>query len=252
MPVLPNRKALTKVEEGEIVKLVEPMFDYFVVSNKQLQRLAEAAMEAAGFYNRTAETLFGPMQAMFKMQEKIASQVVELSKMCARIFENISFVIPIPPLDPSIFRQLTAIPIYIQPDEPYVPIKQLPGERKKKELPLSAIEIVGNGFTIEGEYVRGLTLKSQTGKLLELMVRKDLQGSIPDDLIGKATDKDPTDYQAWGNVFRDLKDILIEKNKLKIDLERYPGIKRYQIKGLTKYLRKPRKFKRVKNTARIN
>ncbi len=250
MPVLPNKKALTKVEEGEIVKLVEPMFDYFVVSSKQLQRLTEAALEAANFYNRMSESLFGPMQAMFKMQEQIASQIANLSKMVANVFERINFVFPVPRLD-MIIPELTPIPIYIQPDEPYNPPKKLPSGDRKKKLPISAIEIVGNGFTVEGEYIKGMTLRSKPGRLLNLMIRRDLQGRISDNLIGQATGEEPADYRAWGIVMRDLKDILMGK-KLRMDIERQEELKRYELKSLTKYARRPKKSKKAKNKDLMN
>lgn len=250
MPVLPNRKALTKVEEGQIIKMTEPMFDYFEISSKQLQRFAEVAQEATEFYTRMARDVFGPAQMMLKMQEQIASQIAGLSKMVADTFERINFVFPVPKLD-VIIPELTSIPIYIQPDEPYRPPKELPSGEKKKKLPISAIEIVGNGFTVEGEYIKGMTLRSKPGRLLNLMIRRDLQGRISDNLIGQATGEEPTDYRAWGIVMRDLKDILMGK-KLRMDIERQEELKRYELKSLTKYARRPKKSKKAKNKDLMN
>lgn len=250
--LLKKKRELTKVEEGILIKQAKPIFDYFVVSSNQLQKLGEAAAEAASLYNAVAKSVFGPLQTMFKVQEQIAKQISMLTKIYVGAFEKINFIFPIPTLDPNIFPKDVSLPVYVQPDKPYIPIKQIQLGKKKEQLPISAIEIESNGFVLQGEYIRGLTLKSQTGRLLELMVRKDIHGTISDDMIGEATDKKPNDYQAWGNVFRDLKDILLDKNKLKLDVERYPALKKYQVLGLTKYLRKPRKNKKPKNKAKVD
>lgn len=252
MSELPKkRRKLTKVEEGQIIKMTEPMFDYFKISNEQLQRFAEVAKEAADFYNKAAENLFGPDKSMFKLQEKIANQTAEIAKVFAN-FKRINFIISIPRIDSYIFQKSSAIPIYTQTNRPYIPIKELPSGRRKQKLPLSTIEIRENGFLFEGKCIKGLTLKSQVGKLLELIITKGLQGPISYQLIGQTTDKDPTQYYEWGVVMRDLKYILMENMKLKLDIERYPGLKEYHVKGLTKYLRRPRSLKKLKNKRLTN
>lgn len=251
MPKLPPKRELTKFEKAQLIIAAKPLFEYYAVTSKQLGQFADAALKVTNVYSQLAEGLIGPARVMIEAQKRMADYVYHIAKILTT-FNQINFVIPIPRQDYYDLPNPPALPIYIQPDNPYMPIKAIPSGKKKQELPLTAIKIEGKGFMVEGEYIKGITLSSKTGKLLQLMLREDLQGVIPYKLIGEAVGMEPDDYRAWGFVMRDLKQILIEKKKLKLDMERYKGIEQYKINSLTKYLRRPRKSKKSNNTDRTN
>lgn len=250
MPKLPPKRELTKIEEAQLIVATKPLFEYYAVTSKQLGQFADAALKATNVYSQLAESLIGPARAMIEAQKRMADYVYHIAKILTT-FNQINFVIPIPRQDYD-FPKPPALPIYIQPDSPYTPIKEISSGKKKQQLPLTAIKIEGKGFMVEGEYIKGITLSSKTGKLLQLMLREDLQGIIPYKLIGEAVGMEPDDYRAWGFVMRDLKQILIGKKKLKLNMERYKGIEQYRINSLTKYLRRPGKSKKINNTIKNN
>jgi len=98
-----------------------------------------------------------------------------------------------------------------------------------------------------------MTRKSEVGQLFELMIRSDLKGKIPDELIDqiKSSNSDELAYRARSYVIRDLK-VILAGNKLKLDMERYRALEKYHFKGLTKYIRKPRRTKKIVMKSKTN
>lgn len=245
MPKLPS-KELTKVEEGKLVEVAGPLFDYFVITSKQIKQFNEAVLEAANVYKKVGENLTGIAKTFVQAQENLANQLYGISSLLENI-GKISFVIPVPKL---YSQQNEPIPIYIQPDKPYVP-KLLPTPKRKQTFPLERVMIKEKGFVLNGEYISGMTINSQPGRLFELMIRSDLGGIIPDDLLGSVLRTKKGDYFAFSTVINDLKNIL-RKNHLKLDMVRNRAIKEYRVKAITKRIRNPKKKKKVKNMDRIN
>jgi hypothetical protein len=247
MPKLPPKRELTKVEEGQIIERTGYLFDYFVITSRQLNAFAEAAQRVTNIYSQLSEGLFGPAKALIQAQEKIANSLLNLSKQLAK-FNQINFVIPIPRTD---FPQTRPLPIYIQPDQEYPTTKSLPSPNKKYHLSLEKVRIENKGFIVDSEYfLRGMTTDSNRGKLFQLMIRRDLGGNISDKLISEAIGV-KANYDAWKYTLRDLKENLAN-NKIKLDIERYRGLGIYKVRGITKYLRRPRKMKKGVNKAKIS
>lgn len=254
-----TRDFISQVEEGFILpKEIQSAYQFIIITQKQLVEMTDRLTETIGYYEEFGKTMAGFIKRVVESQQAVVKQLQELFKNLA-VFDGINTLIQIPLIelptlnDKDIFDtadsfriQLQPIRIFVQPNEPYIPPKSLPSSKRKYELPLTSVKIVGNGFAVEGKYIRGMTRKSEVGRLFELIIRSDLKGKIPDELIDeiKSSDSDEFAYRVRSYVMRDLKDILAG-NKLKLDMERYRALEEYRFKGLTKYIRKPRKAKKA-------
>ncbi|MDP2585464.1 MAG: hypothetical protein Q8P29_01135 [Candidatus Levybacteria bacterium] len=246
----------TPAIEGIVLPNFDKAFECIRITNKQLFEFADTTRSLAKAYSNIAVQLQGTMRELAKSQQHIAEMLSDLCRKVAS--EQIDLIIRsirIPDLSQLIFPvqniQLQPAQIFIQPTSSYIPPKALPIPRRKQNLQLTAVNIEGSGFVINGEYIRGMTRDSKPGKLFELMIHKDMNGVISDDLISEVVDINAGDYRAWGFVLRDLKEILLG-NKLTIDLKRYRAIGKYRVKAITQYIRKPRKNKKIAKTMESN
>ena len=243
--------------ERVVVPNLDGFFESVRITSAQLSGITEAAANLARAYDSFAIPLQGVIREFAKSQQRIAEAIVKLSTNAA-LFDQIDIVIrsfPIPEFPTFNFPipeiQLQPIQIFIQPAPSYIPPKALPAPKRKQTLQLTAINIKEDGFTINGEYIRGMTTNSKPGRLLELFIRKDLAGSVSDSLIYETMDIEVKDYRAIGFVLRDLKDILMG-NKLELIMDRYRGIKQYKATGVTKRIRKSKKNKKQTKTSKSN
>lgn len=223
-------------------------FKYVVIPTEQLVFTAELFDNLAKSYSAVVDQLQEMnrkiLESKINFAKKLSETLIKIST-----FDNVNVLIEVAKQQSS----LQTTRIFVQPNKPYEPPKSLPSPKSKYNLPLTSVKIEGKGFTAEGEYIKGMTRKSEVGQLFELMIRSDLKGKIPDELIDeiKGSYSDEIDYRARSYVMRDLKKILAG-NKLKLDIERHRAIEKYYIKGLTKYIRKPRKVKKSVIKAKIN
>jgi len=242
--------------EGIVLPNFDEAFECIRITNKQLFEFADTTRSLAKAYSNIAIQLQGAMRELAKSQQHIAEMLSDLCRKVAS--EQIDIIIRsirIPDLSGLIFPaqniQLQPAQIFVQPTPSYIPPKALPVPKRKQKLQLTAVNIEGNGFVINGEYIHGMTRDSKPGRLFELMIHKDMNGVISDDLIGEVLDIEAVDYRAWGFTLRDLKKILLG-NKLTIDLKRYHAIGKYKVKAITKYIRKPRKKRKIAKTIKSN
>lgn len=243
MPKLLPKNELTRIPEETLVNITKPLVEYFVIPSQELKRVSEAALEATNIYTKLADTFYGPANALIKAQLQVSNYLYNLTRILAK-FNQINFVIPVPQND---IPEQKRVLIYVQPNEPYNPIKSLPVPHRKQTFSLEQVMIREEGFTLNGEYISGMTIKSQPGKLFELMIRKDLGGIISDELLSKVLGTRRGDYSALSIVINDLKHIL-KHNKLKINMVRNRAIKEYRTKSITKHIRNPRGRKKARSS----
>jgi hypothetical protein len=251
---------IKKAEEGFVLtKKEQEAYQFITITGKQMQNMVAGLSEAIRSYEEIGKSVAGVIKEAVNMQKIFAEQLQGLFKSLA-VFNEINALIQIPFIDfnlrnttNSFQTQLQPVRIFVQPNEPYEPPKSLPPPKRKYDLPLTAVQIEGKGFTLEGEYVKGMTRKSEVGQLFELMIRSDLKGKIPDELIDqiKSSNSDELAYRARSYVIRDLK-VILAGNKLKLDMERYRALEKYHFKGLTKYIRKPRRTKKIVMKSKTN
>lgn len=244
-----------KAEEGIVLtKKEQEAYQFIVITSKQMQVAADTVRELARSYEEAAKSVTGMIHEIIKQQQRFAKQLQELFESVA-VFRQINVLIQIPRLIvPPIVFQPQLVRIFVQPNEPYVVSKPLSSPKRKYNLPLTSVKIENNGFIVDGEYIRGMTRKSKPGKVFELMIRADLKGVVPDNLIDQVigTGYLQSDYEARDLVIRDLKKILLFGNKIKLNLTRYSGIGKYKVAPLTHYIRKPKKVKRIDKTRKTN
>lgn len=245
---------IKKAEQGIVLtKKEQEAYQFMVITGEQIKTMVERINEAIQSYVEFSQTLTGVIKEAVNLQKGIAEQVRNMLEAFSA-FRQINILVQIPRLTvPTVDYFPQPIRIFVQPDEPYTKPKSLPSPNRKRELSITSIKIVGNGFMVDGGYIKGMTRKSKTGQLFELMLRADLKGVIPDELIDRIVNPRPSeiDYRARGFLIRDLKDILFG-NKLKLNIERYRAFNKYIIKGLVKHIRSPRKIKRVIPKTKIN
>jgi len=253
---------VTRPEEGIILtRQDQERYQYIAISQNQVRQVIDSLADVILAYQQRIEAVTDAMRAMIAAQERVAKQMQDMFKSIEH-FRKVSALIQIPKIEnlvPNLTNLLDIIStrnpleepvrIFIQPDEPFEKPKALTAPHKKYNLPLTSVQIIADGFTIEGQYIKGMTRKSQAGRLFELFIRSDLKGKVSDQLLDEilGTEYSDFDYHARSYMIRDLKDALAG-NKIKIDIKRYRGIKQYVYKGLTKLLRKPRKAKKHATT----
>lgn len=256
---------INKPEEGIILsKKDQSEYEFITISQSQIRSTVEALTEVIQTYKEYSETVTGVIREVVEMQQTFAEQLRGLFRGIEAIRE-MSILIQIP-IKQSIsdFRGLLdltgynyapqdQVRIFVQPNTPFKHQVILPSPKRKFDISLTSVQIIGNGFMAEGEYIRGITRKSEKGRLFELMIRSDLRGIIPDDLFNSIMNGSPleVDERARSFVLRDLKDALAG-NRLKLNLIRYRGTQAYHVKSVTKYIRKPRKVKKLAATSRMN
>lgn len=245
---------MKKAEQGIVLtKKEQEAYQFVVVTSNQLKTFTEGVRELTRGYTEALQSVSGVVKQLIEAQLLFAKHLEKLFEGLAAI-EKITALIQVPKIvitpiklgNLGTYSEIERpLRIFVQPDKPYIAPKYLPTPKRKYKLPLTAIQTEGKGFTIEGEYIRNITRKSLTGKVLELMIRADLKGNVSDkaidEIIGTGSLK--TDYVARCNTLRDLKEILAG-NKLKLPLKRDRGIGRYKVNSIIRYIRKPRKAKR--------
>lgn len=234
-----------RVEIGTVIRPVD-MYESLVITSEQIAQFQESLAMAMQAYEQFAERISGVIKMVVEQQLAIANVLMRVSESLS-VFKQINVVMTNLSADTLVLSPH----IFVQPNQPYSEPKALPLPQRKKHLSLAAVKVEGHGFALEGQYIKGMTVQSQTGRLFQLMLRQDLAGKIPDVLIGSALRVDATDYQAWGFVLRDLKEILAG-NKLKLTINRYRANSAYNVTSLTKYIRTPKKKKRTVRTAKSN
>lgn len=239
MPKLPKKKLSlinrAPVQVGTVINPVE-IYETLVINTEQLKHLSDGLLAAIKFYEESAVRINKVFEGVIEGQLQIARTLQKVTDALS-VFDQINVVIT--KLSINRFPQ-----IFVQPNQQYQKLKILPQPQRKKQLSLAAVSIEGQGFVLEGQYIKGMTMESKAGKLFQLMLRQDLAGVIPDKLIGETLRADASDYQTWGFVLRDLKEILAG-NKLTLDMERYRAISKYKVRSLTRRIRKQRKRKRT-------
>ncbi|MFZ2206749.1 MAG: hypothetical protein WA061_01215 [Microgenomates group bacterium] len=256
---------ISKPEEGIILsKKDQSEYEFITISHSQIRSTVEALTEVIQTYKEYSETVSGVIREVVEIQKTFAEQLRGLFRGIEAIRE-MSILIQIPVKQTiSDFRGLLdltgynylpqeQVHIFVQPNTSFEHQKILPSPKRKIDLSLTSVQIIGNGFIIEGEYIHGITRKSEKGRLFELMVRSDIRGIIPDDLFNSIMNGSPleVDERARSFVLRDLK-IALAGNKLKLNLTRYRGIQAYHVKSVTKYIRKPRKVKKLVAASSMN
>ncbi len=253
---------IKKAEQGIVLtKKEREAYQFIVITSKQLKAFTEGLAEMTRRYAEALQSVSGVVNQVMEAQLLITKNLEKLFDGLAAVQRITALVqiprIIIPTSKLEYFGSYTEIEkplrIFVQPDEPFKPPKSLSHPKRKYDLPLTAVQIKGEGFTLEGEYVKGMTRKSEVGQLFELMIRSDLKGKIPDELIDqiKSSDSDELAYRARSYVIRDLKEILAG-NKLELDMARYRGIKQYHFKKLTKRIRKSQRTKKIVMKGKTN
>lgn len=258
--------SITKPEEGILLTKKDQLrYQYITIDHSQVVSAIKGLSEAINTYKAYSETISGVIRDIVEMQQAFAEQIRGVLQ-AVETFREITTLIQVPiPTNPiPDFRKILDVTrrtyppqepvrVFVQPNTPFEPQKALLPINRKREFPLTAVQIIGNGFEIDGEYIKGITRSSEKGQLFELMIRSDLNGKIPDKLFARIM-KNPSnemEYRARSYVIRDLKDALAG-NKLKLDIKRYRGIQQYRAKSITKYIRKPRKTKQLTTTSKLN
>lgn len=244
---------IKKAEEGFVLtKKEQEAYQFITITGKQMQNMVAGLSEAIRSYAEFSQSLAGVIKETVEFQMKFAEQVKSILESFS-IFDQINVLIQIPKTAPTYESQAEPVRIFVQPNEPYEPSKSLPSPKRKRDLPLTAVQIEGKGFTLDGEYIKGMTRYSNVGKALELAMRSDLKGMISDKLLDEALGIEPWqgNYEVRGYVFRDLQKILAG-NKLKLNIKRYRAIQKYKIESITKYIRKPRMTKKLDKTTKVN
>lgn len=250
---------VTRAEEGIVLtKKDQERYQYIAISQNQIRQVIDSLSEVISAYQQSAEAITGAMKSMIDVQERMAKQMQDVFKGIEH-FQKVSALIQIPKIEdliPDLTNLIDIISlkqpfeepvrIFVQPEEPFEKPKALPVPKRKYNLPLTSVQIVADGFMIEGEYIKGMTRKSHAGQLFELFIRSDIKGKVTDKQLDNilGVDSNDLDYRARSYMIRDLKDALAG-NKVKIDIKRYRGIKMYANKGLTRLIRKPKKVKKL-------
>lgn len=246
-----SRAIIPKTEEGIILsKKDSRLYHYVTISHSQMQSTIKRLTEAIDMYQAYSESVVGVINEVVNMQKRFAEQLRGVFETIEKI-QNVTAFIQFPNIDKIAgaagqnITPLEPLKIFVQPNTPYDQSSYLPVKRRKYELSLTDVDIVGDGFTAEGQYIKGMTRHSAVGRSFELIIRADLMGVIPDQLLDKAIgigswqDND----EVRSITLRDLKDIL-EDNKIQLSLERYRAINQYRVKSLIKRIRKKRKSKK--------
>lgn len=256
------RAIVKKAEQGIVLtKKEQEAYQFIVISSNQLKALTEGLGELVQSYTETAKSVTGAFKQMAEMQLQFAKSLkglfagLEAVGKITALIQFPKFIIPTSKFDstksyPEMEKPLR---IFIQPDKPYIAPKFFPTPKQKYKLPLTAIRAEGNGFIVEGMYIKNITRKSLIGQILELFIRADYNGYVSDklidDIIGRGSLK--INYVARCNTLRDLKKVLA-KNKLKLPLKRERGIGRYKAGPIIRYIRTPRKTKRIDTKRKTN
>lgn len=247
----PQKIFLTKSQQN-----VADVFEYIVISNKQIQQAAEACAELVNTYSALIGEVQETMKRAIEVRMRLAEQLREMFKSFSA-FNGINVLVQMPRVDRSTVDsadsevKLQPTRIFVQPNEPHASLKKLPTPKRKQLFPIEIIQRKELGFTLQDEYIRGFTIKSMVGRVFDLFISPNLKGNIPDELLYKTTNIEYGDYRALGIVLRDMVDKLNENN-LKLEKQRDRGIKRYIVEGITKYARKPKKSKKVDRTRKTN
>jgi hypothetical protein len=239
-----------------VINMRQQLYEYLVIPSESIQSFTKAVLEVSNVYAQFAKQAHNAVQELFQQQQRFAEALYELLNGMSMV-TKMNIVIRTPIMQD--ISRLSSFPmellqptqIFVQPNQRYVPekVKALPSPKRKQDVSLAMIQVEGNGFTLDGEYIRGMTRKSKTGRLFELMIRRDLAGMIDDESIEKITNIASGDYRARGFVLRDLKDILAG-NKIELNMERYVGIGKYKINNLIKRIRKSKNKKRLLKQAK--
>lgn len=262
MPELPSKpvsvvSTVSILQEQLVIPKIVQLYEYIFIPNWQLNEINNGLLEITKVYNEFANQVTGVVKEFVEAQKRI---VVGLNEICGAVsvIDQVNITIRTPVFEfPTISNilnsnlQLPPSQIFIQPDQPHYPIKTLPSKRRKATFPLTVIHTENNGFTINGEYIAGMTRGSKPGRLLELVISKDLEGVLPDNLIYHILKIDVGDYRTLSFVLRDLKKILAG-NKLELNTKRYQAIAKYKVSGITKRIRNPKKVKKLITTRKIN
>lgn len=250
-------------EEGIVIEeQVKESYEYVEIPINEvlrglgdmLQTYAKISMQAAGIAKAVAEMQRGFVENIQKAV-KDASKFGDLSLVIYRSFgTELTNQNHIGSSDKSTLANTEAqeTRVYIQPTTPYIPSLTFPLTRRKKQFPITAVEIVGKGFTLHGEYISGITTDSKQGKVFRVFIRRDLVGNVDDKLLYEAAGVPIGRYDLFGPVLQGLKERLLLGNKIEMNLERYRGIKRYRLKGITKRIRLPKRKKKTVLTTKIN
>lgn len=258
--------SITKPEEGILLTKKDlQRYQYLTIDHSQVISAIRGLSEAINTYKAYSETISGVIRDIVEMQQTFAEQIRGVLQ-AVETFREITTFIQIPVINNPIpdfkgildltgYTNISQEPVrvFVQPNTPFESQDSLSIPKRKMELSLTLVQIVGNGFLLKGEYIKGMTRKSEAGRLFELMIRSDLRGKISDDQFNSIMNSSPLEVEerARSFVLRDLKEILAG-NKLKLNLTRYRGIQAYHIKSVTKYIRKPRKTKQLAATSKMN
>lgn len=258
--------SITKPEEGILLTKKDLLrYQYLTIDHSQVVSAIRGLSEAINTYKAYSETISGVIRDIVEMQQVFAEQIRGVLR-AVETFREITTLIQIPTVNNPVpdfkgILDLTGyshtpqepVRIFVQPNTPFESQKALLPYNRKRELPLTAVQIIGDGFTLEGEYISGFSRQSEVGQLFELMLRADLKGRISDELFDgiKKEPSNEIEYRARDFVMRDLKKYLAG-NKLKLDVRRYRTIKEYRVKSITKYIRKPKKARQLVVKTKIN
>ena len=135
------------------------------------------------------------------------------------------------------------IRIFIEPEKP----KALPDPKRKFLMPTNMVVVMNDGFMVNEQPIKGFTRKSKVGKLFALLISNK---SVSDKEMYATLEIN--DERTFSFIIRDLKDILLRKNKLELDIERYRSIKAYGVNGITKRIRKPKSVKKIAVKTNVN
>ena len=231
-------------------------FRYIVIPTDQIVRVAEAFSELAHTYSRIAEELEESVKKIIEVRMRVAEQLSQMFNNLS-VFNGIDLLVQIPNTKQSSIdndSQIETLPtrIFIQPNEPTSSIKELQSPNRKQMYPISVVRRKELGFVFQDEYIKGIKVGSQPGRLLEVFISPELKGKIPDKLLYEAAGIENGNYYDLGVVLRDMQRILLNENKIELNKKRESGIKRYIISGITKRIRKPKKAKKINRTTKIN
>jgi len=241
---------LSHINNSQSETKADDRYEYFVITNDLLKPLSDRFFAAAKAQGHISEELDNAAKTVIEDRQHFAEGIAKILDTLS-LYDHTEVVIGTPINStpskenlPIQGAQSLPVEIFIQSTKPYQPTKTLSVPQKKRRLPLTAITIENNGFTIEGEYISGMTTGSQSGRLLKLILREDLEGIIPYKLIDETFRVNSDDYKTRGAIIHDLK-VILRNNKLKLNMDRKSGINKYTIKSLTKYVRKPRARKKA-------
>lgn len=223
-------------------------FKYIEIQAEQIKRVAEAFSELANTYARLAENLESSFRKAIKVRFRVAEQLSQMFNNLS-VFNGIDILVQIPQTQRNIPEsEQPSVRVFIQPSEQS--IKELPPPRRKQIYPVHLLKRKELGFVLQDEYIKGIKVGSQAGRLLDVFISPELKGKIPDKLLYKAAGIDEGDYYNLGIVLRDMLRILLKKNNIELNKRRESGIKRYIVSGITKRIRKPKKSRKIDRTTK--